>query len=140
MRQPTLSFRHNVGMRLVTLVCALLPPLLLAVEVLAHGRDIVLKSEPADRAVVQQSPARVVVWFSTELDTGLSRLQVFDANKRQVDNRDGGVDLYDPDHAALIVRLPALPDGTYIVRWRGAVVEDGDTVEGMFTFTVSGER
>jgi len=140
MQQPTLSFGRSVGMRLVTLVFAVLPALLLAAVALAHRSDILLKSEPAAGAVVQQSPARVVVWFSTELDTGPSRLQVFATDKRRVDSGDGGVDLHDPDHASLRVSLPALPDGAYTVRWRGAVSEDGDIVEGTFTFTVSGER
>jgi methionine-rich copper-binding protein CopC len=128
-------------MRLATLVCAVLLALLLAVAALAHRRsDIFIKSEPADGAVVQQSPAQVVIWFNTELATGPSRLQVFAADKRQVDNGGGGVDLHDPDHASLLVRLPALPDGVYTVRWRAVVFADGDSVEGRFTFTVSGKR
>ena len=124
----------------MTLVFAVLPALLLAAAALAHRSNILLKSEPAAGAVMQQSPARVVVWFSTELDTGPSRLQVFAADRRRVDNGDGGVDLHDPDHASLRVSLPVLLDGAYIVRWRGAVSADGDIVEGMFTFTVSGTR
>jgi methionine-rich copper-binding protein CopC len=125
-------------MRLAMLVGA---ALLLTTAALAHRpRDIVMQSEPADEAVMQQSPARVVVWFSTELATGPSRLQVFAADKRQVDNGSGGVDLHDPDHASLLVRLPALPEGEYTVRWRAAVFADGDIVEGRFSFTVSGKR
>lgn len=140
MPQPTPSFSHSVGMSLVTLVFAVLPSLLLAAEARAHGSDIFVKSAPADGASMRQSPARVVVWFSTELDTGRSRLQVFDTGKRPVHNGDGGVDLHDPEHASLIVSLPALPDGKYTVRWRAAVLADGDIVEGSFTFTVSGKR
>ena len=140
MPQPTLWCRRNGSRHVVTLLWAMLPVLLLAAAALAHRSDILLKSEPADGAVVQQSPAQVVAWFSTELATGASRLQVFAADKRQVDQGNGGVDLHDPDHASLLVRLPALPAGTYTVRWRSAVVEDGDIVEGRFTFTVSGPR
>ena len=138
MPQLTLCCRRNSSKHVVTLVCAALPVLFLAVVALAHRSDILLKSEPAAGAVVQQSPAQVVAWFSTELATDTSRLQVFAADKRQVDKGNGGVDLDDPDHASLIVRLPALPAGTYTVHWRAAVVEDSDIVEGRFTFTVSG--
>jgi len=138
--RPTLSFRPNVGMSLVTLAVGVLSSLLVAAEALAHGHEIFIKSVPANGTVVTQSPARVVVWFSTELDTGRSRLQIFDADKRQVDTGGGGVDLHDPDHASLIARLPTLPDGAYTVRWRGAVLADGDIVEGKFTFTVSKKR
>lgn len=85
--------------------------------------------------MLKQAPAQVTAWFSEELITGQSTLQVFDAAGRQVDKGEGGVDLNDPDHASMIVKLPALPDGAYMVRWQ-VVLEDGDTTDGEFTFSV----
>ena len=122
--------------RLLRLLLALLISAGWIASVAAHGPKILLRSDPPDGVVMQSSPARVVAWFDTELDTGPSQLQVFDTGGRQVDNGDGGVDLNDPDHASLSVSLSPLPDGVYTVRWRAAVFEDNDIVEGEFTFTV----
>jgi methionine-rich copper-binding protein CopC len=102
---------------------------------LAHA--LLVKSEPGNGAILAQPPAQVKAWFGQELDADFSTLQVFDAAGRQVDLGDGGVDLYDPDHASLVVSLPAaLPNGPYRVRWSVVSVEDGDPTEGEFSFTV----
>lgn len=129
-------FCCRAGANLVlALVLTLLTSGLLIVGVSAHGPEVLIKSDPPNGAVLKQSPSKVTAWFSTELDTKLSTLQVFDAQGRQVDLEDGGVDLNDPDHASMIVNLPALPDGNYTVRW-SATLDDGDAVEEEFTFTV----
>ena len=105
-----------------------------AVTAAAHGDEIFLKSEPADGAALDESPAQVTAWFSEELDTS-SALKVYNLAGEQVDNGDGGVDLNDPDHASMIVTLPPLDDGVYLTQWT-AVLLDGDTVNGAFTFGV----
>lgn len=138
-KQLPVPFRHRVGANLMALVLILLVSGLLVAGVSAHGPEVLIKSDPPSEAVLKQSPSKVTTWFSTELDTKLSTLQVFDAQERQVDLGDGGVDLDDPDHASLVASLPTLPDGVYLVRW-SAVLDDGDTVEGEFTFTVSEGR
>ncbi len=120
---------------LMALAMALLASIWLAAVVSAHGPEVLQKTEPADGVVLEQSPAQVTAWFSDELDTKLSTLQVFDSTGRQVDNGDGGVDLNDPDHATLIVSLPALPAGEYTARWT-VTLDDGDSVKGEFTFRV----
>ncbi len=110
----------------------------LAAGAAAHG--LLVKSEPQDGAVLGQLPERVIAWFSQELDTGLSALQLVDAAGRQVDNGDGGVDLNDPAHAALIVTLPpSLPAGVYTAHWTAVSADDGDTTEGEFSFSVGEE-
>jgi methionine-rich copper-binding protein CopC len=129
---------HSGGLHVAvaTLMPAVLAASLLAADALGHGSDIFVRSEPAAGAVVKPPLARVVVRFRAELDTRRSRLQIFDARQRQVDDGRGGVDLHDPNHASLVVRLPALSPGAYVARWRAVVLEDGDAVEGQFTFTI----
>ncbi len=105
-----------------------------AVSVAAHGDEILLRADPEDGAALAQSPTQVTTWFSNELDTS-STLQVFNLAGEPVDNGDGGVDLNDPDHATMIVSLPPLDEGVYLVQWT-AVLLDGDTVSGAFTFGV----
>lgn len=135
-KQLLVPFCHRLGAHLMALVLTLLVSGLLVARIAAHGPEVLTKSDPPNEAVLKQSPSKVTAWFSTELDTKLSTLQVFDTEGRQVDNGDGGVDLNDPDHASLVASLPTLPDGVYLVRW-SAVLDDGDAVEGEFTFTVA---
>lgn len=114
---------------------ALLASLWLAAGAAAHA--LLLRSEPAAGAALAQSPQQVIAWFSQELDTGFSALQVVDGEGYQVDAGDGGVDLNDPDHASLVVTLPAdLPAGRYTAHWTAVSADDGDTTEGEFFFTV----
>lgn len=126
---------HDTRAGLRTLALALLISAVLVVVATAHG--LLVRSDPEDGAVLEQSPAQVTAWYGEELDTSRSTLQVFDPGGRQVDNGDGGVDLNDPDHASMIVSLPvSLPDGTYLVHWAAVSAEDGDPTEGEFTFSV----
>ncbi|MBW7883248.1 MAG: copper resistance protein CopC [Caldilineaceae bacterium] len=120
-----------------TMICALvlLATMLLAGEAVAHGVTVI-RAEPAPDAHLAQSPDKVTVWFNEEVGSQGSTLQVFDAGDHVVDLGDGGVDLFDPDHASMVVTLsPSLPDGVYVVRWR-VVLTDGDITEGEFSFSV----
>ena len=103
-------------------------------RVAAHAE--LVRSEPAANARLAESPRRVTLWFDEELDTGKSTVQVLDAKDQQVDQRDGHVDLDDPDHASMIVTLPALPEGVYTVRWRAVTIDDDGVIEGEFDFVV----
>lgn len=123
-----------------TLIRNLLPALLLlfvsftAHKVLAHGEEILLRSEPESNAALVEPPAQVMTWFSEELETS-STMEVFNLAGEKVDNGDGGVDLNDPDHASMIVTLPPLENGVYLVQWK-AVLLDSDVVQGAFPFSV----
>jgi methionine-rich copper-binding protein CopC len=100
----------------------------------AHGVEV-LKSDPVADSTLDQSPAQVKVWFSEELKTSESTLQVLDSQGNQVDTGISGVDLDDPDHASMKVDLSPLPAGTYVVYWH-VVLTDGDASDGQFNFTV----
>ena len=105
---------------------------------LATAHSLLLKSEPENETILEESPEQVIGWFSQELETGLSSIRVFNDQGGQVDNGDGGVDLNDPDHTTMIATLPGdLVGGRYTVRWTAVSVEDGDVVEGMFTYSVA---
>jgi methionine-rich copper-binding protein CopC len=137
MKLFTSPCRHHGHITLLALGIALLASGLLAAVTAAHGPEVLVKTDPPDGAVLEQSPAQVKAWFNTELDTRSSTLHVVDINHHQVDNGDGGVDLNNPDHATMVVSLPQLPEGVYIVRWTAVTARDGDLVGGVFTFGVS---
>ncbi len=135
LKQLLLTGNYSSRKGQMALLLALLASLFVVAGATAHA--LLLKSEPETGAVLAQPPQRVIAWFSQELDTGFSTLLLLDAQGRQVDNGDGGVDLNDPDHASLIVTLPpSLPPGVYTAHWTAVSAEDGDTTEGEFTFNV----
>jgi copper resistance protein C len=90
---------------------------------------------PAPGVALQQSPGEVRLNFTEELSETGSMLQVFDAQGKQVDSGDGGVDLYDAQHATLVVKLPVLTEGVYLVKWV-VTLSDGDASQGEYYFGV----
>ena len=92
-------------------------------------------STPADGAVLAQPPDKVVLIFPEEAGEKGSILQVFDQQGKQVDLGNGGVDLNDPNHATLVVKLPVLAQGVYLVRWKISL-SDGDSSQGQYYFGV----
>jgi len=106
----------------------------------ASAHSDLVESQPANGALLENSPERVIATFSEELDSRLSSMFVFDAQETQVDNGDGSVDLNDLDHLSMIVSLPSLSAGTYTVHWDAFSAEDGDETEGDFAFTISGDN
>ena len=103
----------------------------------AHAVSL-LRSDPANGSILNQSPAEIHAWFGEEMKTGVSTLQVFSAAGQRMDNGDGGVDLNDPDHASMVVMVPPLPDGEYLVRWYVVLLDD-DASESSFNFYVGDE-
>ena len=126
------AMRRLVGAALLAL--ALAGAALAAASVEAHaGYE---RSEPADGAVLAESPPRVDVWFSQELRRagGLPTLEVVNF---------GGDVLSDPavldddDRTHVYAALPpSLPNGRYTVIWRNLSDEDDEEARGAFHFYV----
>jgi methionine-rich copper-binding protein CopC len=92
-------------------------------------------STPADGTLMTQPPDKVVLVFPEEAGEKDSIVQVFDQQGKQVDLGNGGVDLNDPNHATLVVKLPVLAQGVYLVKWK-IVLSDGDSSQGQYYFGV----
>lgn len=116
------------------MIVALVLALGIASSVKAHEIEVEHSDPPAD-SVLERSPEFVSIWFSDEIQSDGSTLEVFNVEGEQIDNQDGGVDLDDPAHASMRVSLPQLPVGAYTVRWH-AVLLDGDESDGEFGFFV----
>lgn len=99
----------------------------------AHLVELV-SSFPENGAVLTQPPAVITAVFNEEMQSS-STLQVFDKAGNQVDSGNGSVDLNDPDHASMVVGVPALAEGAYTVRWQVTLL-DGDATTGAFNFFV----
>lgn len=100
----------------------------------AEAHAFLDRALPAVGSTVHQSPARVTLWFTQELEPAFSTVEVVDAADKRVDK--GDKHLAADDRAALEVSLPPLPPGDYRVNWRALSV-DTHVTEGNFTFTVA---
>ena len=100
----------------------------------AHTASLT-RTEPVTGAHLAEAPVQIALWFSEELSTAGSAVQMFDAAGRQVDLSHSGVDLTDPYHETLVASVPALGPGIYTVCWR-AVLIDGDETAGAIWFAV----
>ena len=107
---------------------------LLALAVSATAHSALLRTEPADGARLEESPAEVVLVFSEAPDPELSRVTVFDASGQQVDHQPPAADANDA--TTLRVALPALDDGVYSVSWQALSSVDGHVTAGAFAFAV----
>lgn len=107
---------------------------LVALAASAAAHSALLRSEPADGARLEESPAEVVLVFSEAPDPELSRVTVFDASGQQVDHEPPAADANDA--TTLRVALPALDDGVYSVSWQALSSVDGHVTTGAFAFAV----
>jgi len=108
---------------------------LLPAAALAHA--VLVKSIPAQRSTLTESPPRVELWFNERLEPAYSRASVTDEAGTQIDLRDALVSKEDARRLSL--SLPPLRPGRYAVKFRVLSV-DGHVVESSLTFTVKSPR
>jgi copper resistance protein C len=99
----------------------------------AEAHAVLVRSSPANRAVITQAPARMQLWFNERIEPAYARLTVVDARAEAVDT---GAVIVDPDDPRqLSVALRPLGAGRYTARYRVLSV-DGHVVEGEVSFKV----
>lgn len=101
----------------------------------ASAHALPVRSDPASDAILQAPPSRVRMWFSEDLNPNTSRIVVVDPTNRQVDNKDSHV--ANDNSREMIVDLPLLPAGTYIVTWRTQSAADGHITGGSYIFRIA---
>jgi methionine-rich copper-binding protein CopC len=102
---------------------------------LAWPHAFLVRSRPGARAAVVRAPERVQLWFNERLEPAYSRVSVWNGATQRVDAGDARVTESEPTE--LSVSVPALPAGSYTVRYRVLSV-DGHVVESEFVFSVLG--
>ena len=148
MRAERFSLRTSAARRLfrrfLVVTCCAIALLVLALSPLgqatgllptASAHALLMKSDPAANAILNAPPAQVKMWFSEDINPGTSRAVVVDTTNREVDNKDAHVS--DDDSKEMIVTLPLLKAGTYVVVWRTQSADDGHITGGSFIFRIA---
>lgn len=112
---------------------ALLLLLWLAAPEPLRAHAYLVKSVPAQRAVLHRAPARIELWFNERLEPRYSFFTVVDADGRPIEPITGGVD----QKNAKVMSAPVtqLGAGQYVVKYRVLSV-DGHIVQDQFPFTI----
>ena len=97
------------------------------------GHAMLVRSLPAAKAMLNEPPKNVQLWFSEELEAQFSSIIVTDQNGRRVDKNDTSPG---ESKKTLQVSLEDLSGGIYTVEWK-ALSTDQHTMKGRFPFTVA---
>jgi len=98
----------------------------------AHGQ--LDSSSPAPSAVLETAPSEISLDFNEPVTPVARSIEIY--------NQDGqrivlGEALVSPDDPSVLIAkdVPAIPDGLYVVAWRG-VSNDGHAIEGAYSFQI----
>ncbi|MFN8635641.1 MAG: copper resistance protein CopC [Chloroflexota bacterium] len=99
----------------------------------ASAHALYEKSQPTTGGQLD-TPGQIQVWFTEDVEPSFSKIQVLDTSRRPVDLGDSNAAL--GTGKALVVSVPKLPDGTYMVAWRALSAVDGHVTQGVFPLVV----
>jgi copper resistance protein C len=97
---------------------------------LAHAHPLVMQPAPDSAG---SSPSSISITFSEGVEPKFSSIQLTDEKGKAVDSEVSRPKPNDPK--TLILAVPKLTAGTYIVHWVNVAV-DGHRLEGSYKFTV----
>jgi methionine-rich copper-binding protein CopC len=100
----------------------------------AHAHAFLDHADPRVGNTVKTSPRMVSLWFTQNVESTFSAIEVLDANGARMNAGNAAVDAN--DRKLLRVPVKTLPAGTYTVKWHVLSV-DTHTSEGNFTFHVA---
>src|SRR5579884_2959108 len=133
-RQWWFSWRQRIskpGIALLLAICWLL-----AFPGTSSAHAVLVRSDPAQGAVLHVPPKQVHLWFSEAVDPQLSTAQVVTPTNQQAGPQQAQV----PAGASseVIVTLSSrLSPGVYVVLWRTVSTDDGHVESDSFSFTVT---
>nr|BBH94601.1 hypothetical protein KTA_28000 [Thermogemmatispora argillosa] len=101
----------------------------------AEAHAVLLRSDPAQDALLRSAPTQVRLWFSEDLNAALSSAAVVNSHNQRVDKGDAHVSSSDPRELDLGLKANLPPD-VYVVVWRSVSNVDGHVLRGSFLFTI----
>ena len=113
-------------------VIACLAAFALPAVALAHA-DLV-ESDPPDGGILTTTPYTLTATFSEEVDAAQSSIVVEDSAGAEIGR--GAVSATEPKQ--MLVDLPRLEPGHYVVRWTTVTTDDQGVERGTYSFEVAG--
>lgn len=107
--------------------------LLLGAPAIAWAHAALVKSAPAQRALLYQAPKAIQLWFNERVEARYSSFALTDANGRTIQVIDIRVPADDPK--SLVGTIQTLSPGKYTVKYR-VLSTDGHVVQSQFNFTI----
>ena len=114
---------------LLTVVAAVL---LIARDAGAHA--LLARADPPINASLRESPTRITLFMTEQLQRSHSSVQVLDSNGQRRDI--GGTEFSDAVPTQMSVRVLRLDPGVYTVVWETLSEVDGHTWTGSYVFSV----
>ncbi|WP_432876919.1 copper resistance protein CopC [Kribbella sp. CA-245084] len=108
--------------------------LLCAVPSVANAHTELVRSDPADGAVLAESPGLARLWFSGDIAASRSTARLIDEHGVTVPDVRPVNESGDP--RAIAVELPNLRTGSYGLLWEVVSARDGHTTSGTVTFSI----
>ena len=102
-----------------------------ATPALAHA--VLVTADPRPNTIVDESPTQIWVFFNETIVPEFSRVDIF-AQSGQAVNIEGIAAT--SDSTGLVVDIPPLAEGTYIVSWQVLSTVDGHTTSGSYPIGV----
>jgi methionine-rich copper-binding protein CopC len=125
--------------RQTALAAAVATLFFLAAVVCGWAHAQLIKSNPADKAELKESPAQIELWFNELLDQNFNSIEIIPATElaaQQHSNFAKGKPKVDPaDRTHLTVPVTKLKPGKYVIQYR-VLSRDGHTAPGRITFVV----
>jgi copper transport protein len=100
----------------------------------ALGHAQLVASSPSAGEIVATAPTELRLVFSEPLEPEFSYAEVTASDGTVVVAHGGAVD--GDDAFQLVVRVPALDDGIYVVTWHSLSAADGHSADGLYSFGV----
>ncbi|MEU4191728.1 copper resistance protein CopC [Kribbella sp. NPDC026611] len=107
---------------------------LCALPSVASAHTELVRSDPADGAVLAESPGLVRLWFSGDIDASRSTARLVDAHGVTLPGVQPVRGSGDPRTVA--AELPRLAEGSYGLLWEAVSARDGHTTSGTVTFSI----
>lgn len=110
----------------------MLAGLVITSVVFAHAN--LLRSDPADGSILEESPKEIRMWFDEPVSSRFSSVQLFDAQSKAIEVN--GIQGDSSDPTLLIISMPELAPGVYSILWKVLSDTDGHFSQGLFVFGV----
>ncbi|MBV9789066.1 MAG: copper resistance protein CopC, partial [Chloroflexi bacterium] len=93
-----------------------------------------VESTPAANSVVVEAPPTAQIRYTEPLDESYSRAELLNEAGERVSTTPSRVD--PNDDYVMLLDLPPLPEGRYVIQWRALSTADGHTSQGTVSFGI----